>query len=266
MLLLDPGLLRQIYPVVLLDIRILLNIILSLRKSGIILLFNVFILKKQNMNMSYSKIRHIQESNQKLENRLLGRKVLFEYDIDDDNKVTIDQELSTIATDIQELNPDLDFSSVKSAQDSLSNSDVCMIGDDVSGYVTKKFGEKIKQMFPDKVQDIIKVVSENINKFIDYISTLKLSDLKSLLKTLKNKIKGDKEVSEEILKEFFGTSMAIVTIGTFSMPALVLTIASWVLVVLVGLWLLNQILCSFNISMSSVKRCRVRSFSWGQCK
>jgi hypothetical protein len=44
-LLLDPGLLRQIYPVVLLDIRILLNIILSLIKIGFILLFNIFINK-----------------------------------------------------------------------------------------------------------------------------------------------------------------------------------------------------------------------------
>ena len=220
------------------------------------------------MNSSFSKKRHIQESNRLLETRLLGRKVIFEYDIDDDNKSTVEQELSSVSSDIQELNPELDFSTTESAQDSLDNSDVCLIGDDINGYVTKKFGQKIKEMFPDKFQEVIKTMSDSINKFIDFLATLKLGDLKSLLKNLKSKIKegGGKVVSEGILKEFFGTSMALVSIGAFSMPALVLTIASTVLVVLIGLWLLNAILCSFNISITSKKRCRVRSFSWGQCK
>ena len=220
------------------------------------------------MNSSFSKKRHIQESNRLLETRLLGRKVIFEYDIDDDNKSTVEQELSSVSSDIQELNPELDFSTTESAQASLDNSDVCLIGDDINGYVTKKFGQKIKEMFPDKFQEVIKTMSDSINKFIDFLATLKLGDLKSLLKNLKSKIKegGGKVVSEGILKEFFGTSMALVSIGAFSMPALVLTIASTVLVVLIGLWLLNAILCSFNISITSKKRCRVRSFSWGQCK
>jgi hypothetical protein len=96
---------------------------------------------------------------------------------------------------------------------------------------------------------------------------LDLSELKSLLKSVKNKINEIKNnvVSEEIIKEFFGTSMAIITIGSFSMPALVLTIASVAIVTLVGIWLLRSILCAFNINITTKKRCRVRSFSWGQC-
>jgi uncharacterized protein involved in exopolysaccharide biosynthesis len=209
----------------------------------------------------------MQESNRLLESRTLGKNILREYDIDDDNKSTIEQELSSIASDIQDVNPDLDFSTVDAAQMSLDNSNVCMIGDDVNGFVNRNFGQKIKEMFPDKVQEVTKTISEYLTKFIDYLSNLNLSELKSLLKSVKNKINEIKNnvVSEEILKEFFGTSMAIITIGSFSMPALVLTIASVAIVTLVGIWLLKSILCAFNINITTKKRCRVRSFSWGQC-
>ena len=219
------------------------------------------------MNTSYSKIRHMQESNRLLESRTLGKNILREYDIDDDNKATVEQELSSIASDIQDVNPDLDFSSVDAAQISLDNSNVCMIGDDVNGFVNRNFGQKIKEMFPDKVQEVTKTISDYLTKFIDYLSNLDLSELKSLLKSVKNKINEIKNnvVSEEIIKEFFGTSMAIITIGSFSMPALVLTIASVAIVTLVGIWLLRSILCAFNINITTKKRCRVRSFSWGQC-
>ena len=209
----------------------------------------------------------MQESNRLLESRTLGKNILREYDIDDDNKATVEQELSSIASDIQDVNPDLDFSSVDAAQISLDNSNVCMIGDDVNGFVNRNFGQKIKEMFPDKAQEVTKTISEYLTKFIDYLSNLDLSELKSLLKSVKNKINEIKNnvVSEEIIKEFFGTSMAIITIGSFSMPALVLTIASVAIVTLVGIWLLRSILCAFNINITTKKRCRVRSFSWGQC-
>jgi hypothetical protein len=209
----------------------------------------------------------MQESNRLLESRTLGKNILREYDIDDDNKATVEQELSSIASDIQDVNPDLDFSTVDAAQMSLDNSNVCMIGDDVNGFVNRNFGQKIKEMFPDKVQEVTKTISDYLTKFIDYLSNLDLSELKSLLKSVKNKINEIKNnvVSEEIIKEFFGTSMAIITIGSFSMPALVLTIASVAIVTLVGIWLLRSILCAFNINITTKKRCRVRSFSWGQC-
>ena len=217
------------------------------------------------MNKSYSKIRHIQESNRLMENRTLGGKVLLEYDIDDDKMSSVDQELNSVAPDVQALNPQFDFSSVEAAQNSVDNSEICQIGDDVEGFVSRRFGQKIKEMFPDKAQEVIKTMSGYISKFIDYLSSLKLSDLKSLVKSLKSKIKGDEVVSEEIIKEFFGTSMAIVTIGSFAMPALVLTIASYIITAIIVIAILRAILCSFNIEISSLKNCSVRSFSWGQC-
>ena len=119
------------------------------------------------MNSSFSKKRHIQESNRLLETRLLGRTVLFEYDIDDDNKSSVEQELSSVSSDIQTLNPELDFTTTDSAQNSLDNSDVCLIGDDINGYVNKKFGQKIKELFPDKFQEVVKTMSDYINKFIE---------------------------------------------------------------------------------------------------
>lgn len=210
----------------------------------------------------------MQESNRLLESRTLGKNILREYDIDDDNKATIEQELSSVASDIQDVIPEIDFSSAESAKNSLENTGICQIGNDVNGFVNRTFGQKIKEMFPDKVQEVVKTISEYLNKFIDFLSTLKLSDLKTLLKDLKNKIKSGKTdvVSEEIIKEFFGTSMAIVTIGSFAMPALVLTIASYIIVALVGIWLLKSIFCAFNISIQTINRCSVRSFSWGQCE
>ncbi len=227
------------------------------------------------MVRSQSKIRHIQEANKILENRMLFGRRLMEYDIDDDAmNSSIEQELSQVSSEVQEYIPNFNVSTPQSAAESIENTDVCSIGDDVEGYVNKKFGQKIMELFPDKAQEVIKQVAEAINKFIDFISTLKMSELKSFLKTLKSKIQEAKTseettttVSEGVLiREFFGTSMALVTLfGSFTMPALVLTIASVALVTLLGIWLVKTILCAFNISFSSKKGCRVKSFSWGQC-
>ena len=218
------------------------------------------------MNRSHSKIRHIEKSNLILENRVLGRKPLLEYDIEDQNMSTAQEELNSIAPDISALMPELNLSSVKDAAQNLASNTICQIGDDVPGFVERNFGKKIREMFPDKAQEVITKFTDSISKFIDYIFSLKLSDLKSLLKTLKSKIAGKNSVvSEEIIKEFFGTSMAIITIGTFSMPALVLSIAAYVITGIIVFAIIKAILCSFNINITSIKNCRVRSFSWGQC-
>ena len=198
------------------------------------------------MNRSYSKISHIEKSNLVLENRSFGRKPLLEYDIDDEKMGTAQEELNSIAPDTNVI---------------------CQIGNDVPGFVERNFGKKIKEMFPEKAQEVITKFSDSISKFIDYVFSLKLSDLKSLLKTIKNKITGETPVvSEEIIKEFFGTTMAIITIGSFSMPALVLTIAAYVITGIIVLAIFKAILCSFNIDITSLKNCSVRSFSWGQCE
>jgi len=218
------------------------------------------------MNRSYSKIRHIEKSNLVLENRSFGRKPLLEYDIDDEKMGTAQEELNSIAPDINALMPELNLSSVKEAAQNIASNVICQIGNDVPGFVERNFGKKIKEMFPEKAQEVITKFSDSISKFIDYVFSLKLSDLKSLLKNIKNKIKGENPVvSEEIIKEFFGTSMAIVTIGSFAMPALVLTIASYIITAIIVIAILRAILCSFNIEISSLKNCSVRSFSWGQC-
>ena len=218
------------------------------------------------MNRSYSKIRHIEKTNLMLENRSFGRKSLLEYDIDDEKMGTAQDELNSVAPEIKELMPEIDLSSVQAAAQTIANNTICQIGNDTEGFVERNFGKKIKEMFPDKAQEIIKKFSDSLNQFFDYVFSLKLSDLKSLLKNIKNKIKGENPVvSEEIIKEFFGTSMAIVTIGSFAMPALVLTIASYAITAIIAYAIITAILCSFNIELSNVKNCSVRSFSWGQC-
>ena len=219
------------------------------------------------MNRSYSKIRHIEKSNMVLENRSFGRKPLLEYDIDDEKMGTAQEELNSIAPDINALMPELNLSSVKEAAQNMSSNMLCQMGNDVSGFVERNFGKKIKEMFPEKAQEVITKFSDSISKFIDYVFSLKLSDLKSLLKTIKNKITGETPVvSEEIIKEFFGTTMAIITIGTFSMPALVLTIAAYTITAIIVYAIIKAILCSFNIDVTSIKNCSFRSFSWGQCE
>ena len=219
------------------------------------------------MNRSYSKIRHIEKSNLVLENRSFGRKPLLEYDIDDEKMGTAQEELNSIAPDINALMPELNLSSVKEAAQNMSSNMICQMGNDVSGFVERNFVKKIKEMFPEKAQQVITKFSDSISKFIDYVFSLKLSDLKSLLKTIKNKITGETPVvSEEIIKEFFGTTMAIITIGTFSMPALVLTIAAYTITAIIVYAIIKAILCQFNIDVTSIKNCSFRSFSWGQCE
>lgn len=232
------------------------------------------------MNRSYSKIRHIQESNMLLERRLL------EYDIYDNDKPTIEEILGQVSPEIQSINQEtgtnLDFSTQENAEVSVNNemdkNEICSIGDNSDNFIRTKFGEKIKGMFPDKFEEVIGIVSKGLNDFIDFLTNLKMSNPKELLNSLRLAIKTAKEktvipkqgetgvVSEEILKEFFGTSMALVSIGAFTMPALVLTIISVVLVTFIGLWLIKTLLCGFNIKITKIKNCRVRSFELGQCK
>lgn len=226
------------------------------------------------MNRSYSKIRHIQELNLKLENRLMGKKILMEYDIDDESMNSeLEQELASIASDVKEYMPSIDFSSPQSAINSFQNSEICSIGNNTMGFIERKFGKKVSEMFPNNPVEIIKQLTIALDSLIDYISTLKFSDLKSFFKTLKSKIKEAKSAEEKqtmteqrIIKEFFGTSMALMSIGPLELPALIFTIGSYVIVGLVGLWLLNELLCSFNIKITKLKGCKARSFEWGQCK
>jgi hypothetical protein len=229
------------------------------------------------MNRSYSKKRHIQESNRILENRLFGRR-LMEYDVDDEamTGTSLEQELGDVASEVSEYVPNLDVTSADKAVEALNSSEVCQIGDDTESFVIRKFKDKITQYLPKDLDplEVLKQMGQSINNFIDYISKLEKGDLKNLLKELKSKIKEAKNkvetpstVSEgRLLREFFGTTMAIVEIGSFQMPALFLTIGSYIIVGFLTLWLIGKILCSFNIKITKIKKCRVRSFEWGQCQ
>jgi len=200
----------------------------------------------------------------------------MEYDIDNEAMDSnLQQELSNLSNEVKEYVPNIDLSSADAAANSLNTSEVCTIGDNMDGFVKKKFGQKILELFPKEAQEVMRQIADSLNKFVDFISTLKLSELKSLLKTLKSKIeevKNSKDttttVSEgSLIREFFGTSMALVTlVGNITMPALILTIGSYVIIGLLTLWLIKALLCSFNINIKNIKGCRVRQFSWGQCK
>jgi hypothetical protein len=64
--------------------------------------YNVFILNKTIMNKSYSKIRHIQESNQLLERRLLSE--------EEENKETLRKQLHTLIGNEMKLSKRADMS------------------------------------------------------------------------------------------------------------------------------------------------------------
>lgn len=199
-----------------------------------------------------------------------NKKLLKEYDIDDDNKMSFMDELKSDGGEEIMDEIGVTITDGEGTVDSLeNNTEICQMSD-MDSYVEKKFGQVVKEKFKDKAEEVLTTIKEYINKFIDFLDTLSIKELKKLFKNIKSKkSEADKTESgeEEVLKEFFGTSMALVTIfGSFTMPALILSIASIVLVTLIGFWLLKEILCAFNISFSSKKRCRVRSFELGQCK
>jgi hypothetical protein len=200
-----------------------------------------------------------------------AKQYLMEYDIDDDNKMKMFNELTSDGG--QEILNEIGITVTEdtdpeSVVDSLDNSDICQF-EDMESFAEQKFGAKVREKFGDKAQELMVKIVEGLNGFVDMMKNFSIGQLKQLFKSLKTKkTEAEQKVGEndKLVVEFFGTSMALVTIfGSFTMPALVLTIASVVLVTLIGLYLLRSVLCAFNISFKTIKRCRVRSFEWGQC-
>jgi hypothetical protein len=217
---------------------------------------------KNNVNLEIDKIKYLFEYE-------LGKttteqkRLLNEYDIDDDNKESYLAELTSDGGSeiMGEIGVSTDLESLKDSGEEM----FCQFSD-IDSYVNNKFGSIVKEKFKDEAQKALDTIKEYIEKFIDFLGDLKISDLKKLFKEIKKKkTEVSSEEGGESLNEFFGTTMALVSIGSFTMPALVLTIASVTLVTLIGIWLIKTILCAFNISITTKKRCRVRSFSWGQC-
>lgn len=218
----------------------------------------------ENIESEIKKIKHLFEYQYGV-----GKKLLKEHDIDDDVKISFIDELKSDGGEEIMNEIGISLTNQEDIVSSLNNLEICQMSD-MDSYVEKKFGQIVKEKFKDKATEVLNIIKEYINKFIDFLDTLSIKEIKKLFKNIKSKkSEADKVVSseEEVLKEFFGTSMALVTLfGTFTMPALVLTIASVVIVTCIGLWLVKEVLCSFNISITNVKNCRVRSFEWGQCK
>ncbi len=217
---------------------------------------------KNNVNLEIDKIKYLFEYE-------LGKttteqkRLLNEYDIDDDNKESYLAELTSDGGSeiMSEIGVSTDLESLKDSGEEM----FCQFSD-IDSYVNNKFGSIVKEKFKGEAQKALDTIKEYIEKFIDFLDGLKISDLKKLFKDIKKKkSEVSSEEGGESLNEFFGTTMALVSIGSFTMPALVLTIASVTLVTLIGIWLIKTILCAFNISITTKKRCRVRSFSWGQC-
>jgi len=217
---------------------------------------------KNNVNLEIDKIKYLFEYE-------LGKttteqkRLLNEYDIDDDNKESYLAELTSDGGSeiMGEIGVSTDLESLKDSGEEM----FCQFSD-IDSYVNNKFGSIVKEKFKGEAQKALDTIKEYIEKFIDFLGDLKISDLKKLFKEIKKKkTEVSSEEGGESLNEFFGTTMALVSIGSFTMPALVLTIASVTLVTLIGIWLIKTILCAFNISITTKKRCRVRSFSWGQC-
>jgi hypothetical protein len=192
-----------------------------------------------------------------------------EYDIYDDESKSFMNELISDGGDeiLQQAN--IDTSNEDSILNSVSNCEVCKYSD-INSMVDNKFGKIIQQQFKENSSETIQKVKESLNGLINHLKTLDMKGLKNFYREMKSKkdeIKPEtQQTTEGNINEIFGTTMAIVTIGSFAMPALVLTIAFWVIVGLIGLWLIKSVLCAFNISFERSKGCSFKQAEWGKCK
>ena len=195
---------------------------------------------------------------------------LYEYEIYDDNKEEIFNQL--VSDGGQEIFNDLgvvvnDTMTPDTIANSVVSSQMCQFSD-MNTYAEKTFGEKVRNKFGDGAKEIMEKIVSGLNSFVEMVKGFGIKQLKQLYKTLKvKKTEAEKKVSrkDRLVNEFFGTSMAIVTIGSFAMPALILTIVSVALVTIIGIYILKSILCAFNISFQNIRGCSVQSFEWGQC-
>jgi hypothetical protein len=146
----------------------------------------------------------------------------------------------------------------------------------IDGYIKDNFESSIKNKFTGKVDEVINLIKEYINKFMVFLDTLTIAELKQLFRDIKSKKSeadglmlssgtSSEVVSEGMINEFFGTSMAVITLfGGFAMPALVLSIFTIGLVTLIGLSLLKMIFCKFEIVLPYRGRASCGKMAWGK--
>ncbi len=234
---------------------------------------------KRNIDIEIDKIKYLFEYKMGV-TKNEQKALLKEYDIYDDNLDTWSEELkSDGGNDIMaEIGVTSDgLSSVKNLENELSsNTNIWSVCD--NNHIDNKFRSVINTKFPGKVDEVIALINEYIEKFMVFLKDLSIKNLKQLFKDIKSKkseadelmLSGDtssKIVSEGIINEFFGTSMALITLfGGFAMPALVLSIAAITFVTLIGMWLIKMIFCKFNIEISIpyYGRAKCGKMGWGK--
>lgn len=206
--------------------------------------------------------------------------LIKELDIYDDKIETLIDELKSDGGDIimSEIGITNDvLSSTENLKKKLSDNTATMLEVcNIDGYIKNKLGSPINNKFPGKADKVIDLIKEYINKFVVFLGTLTIADLKQLFRDIKSKkSESDKlmlsggtsseVVSEGMINEFFGTSMVVITLfGGFAMPALVLSIASIALVTLIGLSLLKMIFCKFKIVLPYRGRASCGKMAWGK--
>jgi len=205
--------------------------------------------------------------------------LIKELDIYDDKFGTLIDELKSdggdsIMSEIGITNDGL--SSTENLTKELSGKTNMLEVCNIDKYIGDKLGSSINNKFPKKAGEVINFIKEYIDKFMVFLDKLTIEDLKQLFKDIKSKKSEADElmlsggtssevVSEGMINEFFGTSMAVITLfGGFAMPALVLSIFTIGLVTLIGLYLLKMILCKFNIVLPYRGRASCGKMSWGK--
>lgn len=232
---------------------------------------------KRNIEQQIDKIKYLFEYEMGV-TKSEQKTLLREYDIYDDKFDTLIDELKSdggdnIMAEIGITNDGL--SSTENLTKELSDKNMLEVCD-IDGYIKDKIGSSIKNKFPKKAGEVINFIKEYIDKFMVFLGTLTIEDLKQLFKDIKSKKSEADElmlssgtssevVSEGMINEFFGTSMAVITLfGGFAMPALVLSIASIVIVTLIGLSLLKMIFCKFEIVLPYRGRASCGKMAWGK--
>ena len=244
-------------------------------------MFNgIFIYKinmKRNIEQQIDKIKYLFEYEMGV-TKSEQKTLLREYDIYDDKFETLIDELTSDGGDnlMAEIGISNDgLSSTENLTKELSDKNMLEVCN-IDGFINDKFEPSIKNKFTGKVDEVINLIKEYIDKFMVFLSTLTIAELKQLFRDIKSKkSEADKVmlssgtssevVGEGMINEFFGTSMVVITLfGGFAMPALVLSIFSIGLVTLIGLYLLKMILCKFNIVLPYRGRASCGKMAWGK--
>ena len=258
----------------------MLKQVIRMRTIRIFMFNGIFIYKinmKRNIEQQIDKIKYLFEYETGV-TKSEQKTLLREFDIYDDKFETLIDELKSDGGDnlMAEIGITNDaLSSTENLTKELSGKNMLEVCN-IDGYIKDNFESSIKNKFTGKVDEVINLIKEYINKFMVFLDTLTIAELKQLFRDIKSKKSeadglmlssgtSSEVVSEGIINEFFGTSMAVITLfGGFAMPALVLSIFTIGLVTLIGLSLLKMIFCKFEIILPYRGRASCGKMAWGK--